>query len=95
MLVVPVVLMLGSVYAHTMAAELKGEAVRLEDEKIMAEDEGEQLEVRITELSEPGRVRKLAKENLGMRDPGKELTTYGSDGEDVVDEGGEPYKGGG
>lgn len=92
-LVVPVLLMLGSVYVHTMATALKGEADRLEEEKAIVEDEGEQLEVRITELSEPGRIRELARKNLGMRDPGKDLITYGSDGEDVVDEGGEKNKG--
>jgi cell division protein FtsL len=86
-LVVPVLLMLGSVHAHTVAAELAGEAARLEEDKAKAESERERLEVRITELSEPGRIRALARENLGMRDPGKDLTTYGSDGEDVVSNG--------
>jgi len=88
-LVVPVVLMLGSVYVHTVASKLKGEAVRLEEEKASAESEEERLEIRITELSDPGRIRSLARENLWMRDPGKDLETYGSDGEDVVDGGGE------
>ena len=91
MLVVPV-LMLGSVYVHTVAAELKGEANQLEEEKALAESEGERLEVQVTELSEPGRIRNLAKENLGMQDPGKDLTTYGRDGEDVVSGGGEKEK---
>jgi cell division protein FtsL len=90
-LVVPV-LMLGSVYVHTVAAELEGEANRLEEEKALAESEGERLEVQVTELSEPGRIRKLAKENLGMQDPGKDLMTYGRDGEDVVSGGGEKEK---
>jgi cell division protein FtsL len=90
-LVVPA-LMLGSVYAHTVAAELEGEANRLKEEKALAESEGERLEVRITELSEPGRIRKLARENLEMQDPGKDLTTYGRDGEDVVSGGGEKEK---
>jgi cell division protein FtsL len=94
-LVMPVLLMLGSVYAHTVAAGLVGEANRLEEEKAKAQDEGERLEVRSTELSEPGRIRELAKDNLGMRDPGKELTTYGSDGEDVANGGGEKNKGSG
>ncbi len=93
MLVVPVLLMLGSVHAHTVAAELAGEVARLEEEKAKAESEGERLEVRITELSEPGRIRALARENLGMRDPGKDLTTYGSDGEDIISNGGEKNKG--
>ncbi len=94
MLVVPVALMIGSVYAHTVAAELGREAARLEEKKARAESEGERLEVRITELSEPGRIRKLARENLQMRDPGsKDLATYGSEGEDVVNGGGEKDKG--
>jgi cell division protein FtsL len=87
-LVAPVLLMLGSVYVHTVASELKGDTVRLEDEKASAEGEGERLEVRITELSDPGRVRSLAKNDLSMRDAGKDLETYSSEGEDVTDGGG-------
>ncbi len=90
-LVVPVFLMLGSVYTHTVASGLEREVVRLEEEKARAESEGERLEVRITELSEPGRIRALARENIGMRDPGKDLETYGSDGEDAVHGGEETY----
>lgn len=94
LVVVPVLLMLGSVYVHTVAAGLGEEAVRLEDEKKVAEGEGERLEVKITELSEPGRIRALARGDLDMRDPGgDDLETYdGSDGEDVVDGGGEKKK---
>ncbi|MDP8951772.1 MAG: cell division protein FtsL [Actinomycetota bacterium] len=91
-LVVPVLLMLGSVYVHTMASKLKGEETRLEEAKAQAEGEAERLEVRITELSEPGRIRSLAREKLGMRDPGKDLETYGSEGGDVVNGGGEKDK---
>ncbi len=91
LVVVPVLLMLGSVYVHTVAARLGDEVVRLEEEKKEAESEAERLEVRITELSEPGRIRALARRDLDMRDPhGGDLETYdGSDGEDVVDGGGE------
>jgi cell division protein FtsL len=91
LVVVPVLLMLGSVYVHTVAAGLGAEVARLEEEETRAEDEGERLEVKITELSEPGRIRALAKRDLDMRDPdGKDLEVYdGSDGEDVVDGGGE------
>ena len=88
-LVVPVLLMLGSVYVHTVASKLRGEEARLEEEKARAEGEAERLEVRVTELSEPERIRSLARENLWMQDPGKVLETYGSDREDVVDGGGE------
>ena len=91
LVVVPVLLMLGSVYVHTVAAGLGEEVARLEEQETRAEDEGEQLEVKITELSEPGRIRALAKRDLDMRDPaGKDLEVYdGSDGEDVVNGGGE------
>lgn len=93
-LVVPVLLMLGSVYAHNVAANYSGEVTRLEEENARAEDERDRLEVRITELSEPGRVRALARENLQMRDPGgKDLRTQGSDGEDTANGGGEKDKG--
>jgi cell division protein FtsL len=88
-LVVPVLLMLGSVYVHTVASKLRGEEARLAEEKARAEGDAERVEVRVTELSEPERIRSLARENLWMRDPGKDLETYGSDGEDVVDGGGE------
>ena len=86
-----VLLMLGSVYVHTVAAGLGEEVARLEEQETGAEDEGERLEVKITELSEPGRIRALAKRDLDMRDPaGRDLEVYdGSDGEDVVNGGGE------
>ena len=91
LVVVPVLLMLGSVYVHTVAARLGDEVVRLEEEKKEAESEAERLEVRITERSEPGRIRALARGNLDMRDPnGQDLETYdGSDGEDLANGGGE------
>ena len=91
LVVVPVLLMLGSVYVHTVAARIDDEVVRLEEEKKQAESEAERLEVRITELSEPGRIRALAKKDLDMQDPnGGDLETYdGSDREDLVDGGGE------
>jgi cell division protein FtsL len=94
LVVVPVLLMLGSIYIHTAAAKLAAEAVRLEEEKVWAEGEGERLKVQLTELSEPGRIRKLAKESLWMDDPGgKDLMTHdGSDGEDVANGGGEKDK---
>ena len=96
LVVVPVALMLGSVYGHTEAAGLRGEAAGLAEEKARAEAEAERLEVRVTELSEPGRVRDLARRELGMRDPaGGDLKDYsGSDGEDVAGEGEEAETGG-
>lgn len=96
LVVVPVALMLGSVYAHTAAAGLRGEAAGLAEEKARAGAEAERLEVRATQLSEPGRVRDLARRELGMRDPaGGDLKNYsGSDGEDVAREGEEAGAGG-
>src|SRR5215207_9021945 len=74
LVLVPMLLMLGSVYLHTVAAELEGE-------KASAESEGERLDVRVTELSDPGRVRTLARKGLQMQDPGgKDIATYGNDG---------------
>ena len=94
LVVVPVLLMLGSVYVHTVSAKLAGEAARLDEEKTRAEGEGERLEVQLTELSEPGRIRALARKSLQMQDPGAEdLETYGRHGEDVVDGGGEKKEG--
>lgn len=88
LVVTPMLLMLGSVYVHTSSAGLKGETARLEEEKSQAQSERERLEVRITELSAPGRTRELAREQLQMRDPdAKEIETYGRDGEDVVNAG--------
>ena len=97
LVVVPVVLMLGSVYVQAKAAGLRGEAALLLEEKARADVEAERLEVRVTELSEPGRVRSIAEKDLGMRDPsGGSLKTYGgSEGEDVADEGEEEKGSGG
>ena len=97
MVVVPLVLMMGSVYAHTVASGLGGEAARLAEEKARAEAEAERLEVKVAELSGPGRIRALAREDLGMRVPGGEdLRTYdGSDGEDVAQDDGEKKGSGG
>jgi cell division protein FtsL len=95
LVVVPVLLMMGSVYLHTVAAGLKGETARLEEEKASTESDGERLEVQLTQLLEPGRIRALAREKLQMEDPGSHnLETYdASNGEDVVDGGGEKKEG--
>ena len=93
LVLVPTFLMLGSVYLHTLATGLKGEAARLEEEKTGAESEGERLDVRVTELSDPGRIRALARKSLQMHDPGgSDLAAYGNDGEDVANGGGEQKK---
>jgi cell division protein FtsL len=88
--VVPVLLMLGSVYLHTVSAGLTGEVAGLEERLARAEAEGERLEVRVAELSAAGRIRSLAVEKLGMRDPnGADLEVYGANGEDGTSNGGE------
>jgi cell division protein FtsL len=90
---VPVLLMLGSVYVHAVAANVGADAVHLNEEKARAEAEAERLEVQVTELSSPGRIRSLAGEDLGMRDPASEdLRTYGGEGEDVTEDGTEAQK---
>ena len=93
---VPVLLMLGSVYAHAVAAGLGGEVAKLTEEKARAEAEAERLEVKVTELSGPERIRSLAANDLGMRDPASEdLRNYQSDGEDVTEGGEGEQKGNG
>ena len=81
--VVPVLLMLGSVYLHTVAAGLTGKVADLEHRLGRVEAEGERLEVRVAELSGARRIRSLAAEKLGMREPtGADLKVYDNDGED-------------
>src|SRR3712207_230931 len=85
--VVPVVLMLGSVYLHTVAAGLTGKVAGLEERLDRAEAEGERLEIRVAELSGAGRVRSLAAGKLDMRGPrGTDLEVYDEDGEDRSEE---------
>jgi hypothetical protein len=88
--VVPVLLMLGSVYLHTVSAGLTGEVAGLEERLARAEADGERLEVRVAALSGAGRIRALAAEELGMQDPsGTDLEVYGETGEDAKRNGGE------
>jgi cell division protein FtsL len=94
--VVPVLLMLGSVYLHTVAAGLDARAAVLDMKLDRAGDEGERLEVRVAELSGAGRIRELAAEKFGMHEPGSsELKVYGNEVEDgthngAQEEGGQP-----
>jgi cell division protein FtsL len=93
--VVPVLLMLGSVYIHTISDALGGRVVDLEQRVARAEAEGEKLEVRVAELSGPGRIRSLASEELQMREPGgADMKVYARHGEDGKPNG-EEEKGGG
>src|SRR5215216_912556 len=74
--VIPVLLMLGSVYLHTVSAGLTDKVASLED--------------RLAELSGAGRIRSLAIEKLGMKDPGgANLEVYDVNREDGERDGGE------
>ena len=90
LVVIPVLLMLGSVYLHTVSAGLAGRAASLEERLAQVQAEGERLEVRVAELSGAERIRPLAAEKLGMRDPGGEdLEVYDVAREDGARDGGE------
>ena len=87
---VPVLLMLGSVYLHTVSAGLAGGVADLEERLARAEAAGEKLGVRVAELSGAERIRSLAAEKLEMQDPnGADLKVYDQDGEDGTRNGGE------
>ena len=68
--VVPVLLMLGSVYLHTVSGGLEGRAAGLQQELDAARASGERLEVDVAKLSAADRIRPLAREKLGMQDAG-------------------------
>jgi cell division protein DivIC len=88
--VVPVLLMLGGVYLHTVAAGLTGKVAGLEQRLGRVEAKGERLEVRVAGLSRASRIRSLAAEKLGMQDPkGADLEVYNDNGEDGIRDGGE------
>lgn len=96
LVVVPVLLMLGSVYLHTVGAGLDTRAAELGVKLDRAGDQGERLKLRVAELSGAGRIRELAAERLGMHEPGSdELKVYANEAEDgtqdgVSEEGGKP-----
>ncbi len=94
LVVVPVLLMLGSVYLHTVSAGLAGRVAGLEERLARAEAEGQKLELRVAELSGAERIRSLAAEELGMKEPdAADLEVYNKDGEDGTTSG-EEEKGG-
>jgi cell division protein FtsL len=77
LVVVPVLLMLGSVYLHTVSAGLDARATELGVKLGRVQDKGERLQVRVTELSGSARIRELAGK-LGMRQPKSDsLRVYG------------------
>ena len=87
--VIPVLLMLGSIYLHTVSAGLTSRAASLEERLVQIRAEGERLEVRVAELSGADRIRPLAIEKLGMKDPGGDLEVYDVDREDGTRYGGQ------
>jgi cell division protein FtsL len=92
--VVPVLLMLGSVYLHTVTAGLDARADDLEVRLHRVREEGERLEVRVADLSGAGRIRERAAEKLGMHEPkSPALKVYGDKVEDGTNNG-KPQKGG-
>jgi cell division protein DivIC len=87
LVVVPVLLMLGSVYLHSVAAGLDARVAEVGAKLGRAEDQGERLEVRVTELSGSARIRELAGE-LGMTQPGSDaLRIYGSKANSKAEDG--------
>ncbi len=92
LVVIPVLLMLGSVYLHTVAGGLGEEAGGLEERLSRAEAEGQKLDVKVAALSAPGRIRERA-EDLGMKEPGGEdLRADGKNGEGNKDDAGEEVR---
>jgi cell division protein FtsL len=88
LVVVPVILMLGSVYLHTVAAGLDSRAADLDVRLDRAREKGERLEVRVAELSGAERIRTLAAEKLGMHEPkSTTMKVYGDKAEDGTNDG--------
>jgi cell division protein FtsL len=97
LVVVPVLLMLGSVYLHTVSAGLDTRATELGVKLGRVQDQGERLQVRVTKLSGSARIRELAGK-LGMHQPGSDaLRVYGNETKGKAEDGkqdGTPQKGG-
>jgi cell division protein FtsL len=88
LVVVPVLLMLGSVYLNTVAAGLDARAAELDVRLDRATEVGERLEVKVAELSGADRIRGLAAEKLGMHEPkSTTLRVYGARAEDGKNDG--------
>ena len=96
LVVVPVLLMLGSVYLNTVTAGLDARAAELDVRLDRAREVGERLEVKVAKLSGAERIRALAAEKLGMHEPkSTTLKVYGVKAEDgtkdgTLQEGGRP-----
>ena len=96
LVVVPVLLMLGSIYLHTVSAGLEARTEGLQHELDAVRAQGERLEVKVAKLSAADRVRPLAREKLGMTDAGSaELEVFkGGDREDGTTDAGAERGGG-
>ena len=96
LVVVPVLLMLGSVYLNTVAAGLDARAAELDVRLDRTREIGERLEVKVAKLSSAERIRALAAEKLGMHEPkSTTLKVYRVKAEDgtkdgTLQEGGRP-----
>ena len=87
LVVVPVLLMLGSVYLHTVSAGLDTRATELGVKLGRVQDEGERLQVKVMELSGSARIRELAGK-LGMRQPESDaLRVYGNESRGKAEDG--------
>jgi cell division protein FtsB len=96
LVVVPVLLMLGSVYLHTVSGGLEARTEGLQRELNAVRAQGERLEVDVAKLSAADRVRPLAREKLGMMDASSaELEVFkGGDREDGTTDAGAKRGGG-
>lgn len=85
--VVPVLLMLGSVYLHTVSGGLGARAAEIDAQLGRVQDKGERLQVKVTELSGSARIRELAGK-LGMRQPDSDaLRVYGEQSSGKAEDG--------
>ena len=93
LVVVPVLLMLGSIYLHTVAANMGGKTEQLAGWISQANDDRQRLDLQVARLSSPERVIELAQKKLNMRAPnGEDIQIYGNNGEDASRNGGEQAK---
>lgn len=82
LVVIPVLLMLGSVYLQTVSASLGDRVAVLEQQGERVAAEREALDVQVSELSAPARIRSKARA-LGMEEPSSaNLSVYRNDGKD-------------
>lgn len=91
LVVIPVALLLGSVYVHTVSARVGERTASLEERLGRDEARQEQLGMEEAELSRAERIRALAGENLGMVEPGGgDLFMQGNEAEDGTTDGKQP-----